>query len=91
MLTFCFYSGNTVFGQIWSKKSKLLFQAKISYLDYLEYAEFRSDVHFLCFRVELPFLGKIAPRNRNFYFKLKFHSETNMNMHNLVVILTFHF
>ena len=41
--------GNTLFGQIWSKKLKLSVQGKTLYLNWFKYAEFNSDVHFFRF------------------------------------------
>ena len=39
-------------------------------------------VHLICFRLEIPFLGKFVPKNQNFQFKLKFGTQTNSNMEN---------
>ena len=50
--------------------------------DQFEYAEFNGDVHFFCFRTEIPFLGKFAPKNQNYQFELKFGTCTNLNMQN---------
>ena len=41
--------GNTLFGQIWSKKLKLSVQGKTLYLNKFKYAEFNRDVHFFVF------------------------------------------
>ena len=41
-------------------------------VDYFEYAEFNGDVHFLRFLLEIPFLGKLGPKDQNCQFKLKF-------------------
>ena len=72
ILIFMIYSRNTIFGQIWARKLKLLVQAESSYLDSLKYGEFKRDVHFVLFRVEIPGLRKVPSKNQNFYFKLKF-------------------
>ena len=40
--------------------------AEIWCLDKFEYEEFKGGVHFFCFRLEIPFLGKFSPTNRNF-------------------------
>ena len=50
---------------------------------------FGGDAHFFCFRLEIPILGKFCPENQNYQFKLKFSTYTNLNMHNLLVMLTF--
>ena len=34
-------------------------------------AKFDSDVHFFCFRLEIPFLGKFCPKYQNFLIKHK--------------------
>ena len=47
--------GNILFGQIWSKKSKLLVWAEIWYLEKFQYAEFSGDVVIFCFRRKYPF------------------------------------
>ena len=39
-------SGNILFRQSWSKKSKLLVHGEIRYLDYFDFEEFNGDVHF---------------------------------------------
>ena len=86
---FLFLSGNTLFGQIWSKKLKFLFQAEIWYLHEFEHAEFNGGVHFFCFWVEMLFLGKFGPKSQNYQFKLKFATYTNSNMQNSMVMFTF--
>ena len=55
LLPFSFSTGNTLFGQIWSNKSKLSVSAEIWQLDQFEYAEFDGDVHFLVFDQKFPF------------------------------------
>ena len=40
---------------------------------------------FYCFRLEIPFLDKLDPKNQNCQFKLKFRTSTNSNMQNAVV------
>ena len=55
----------------------------------IEYAEFNGDVHFFCFRPEVPFLGKVRPNNHNCYFKLRFGIKTNFNMQNSMLMFTF--
>ena len=65
MLTCVFKCRNTLFGQISSQKIELLFEAQISYSDWLEYAYFKKDAHFFCFRPEIPFSGKFGPAVQN--------------------------
>ena len=48
-------------------------------------------VYFLCFRLEIPFLGKFGPKNKNCLFKLKFGTRTNSDMQNLLMMFTFQF
>ena len=86
---FLFLIWNTLFGQIWPKKSKLSVEAEISYLDWFEYAEFNDTIHFFCFGVEIPFWGKFGPNNQNCNFKLKFGTYTNSNMQNSMVMFIF--
>ena len=38
---------------------------------------------------EIPFLGKFCPKYQNHRFKLKFGTETNVNMQNSMVMLIF--
>ena len=45
--SFFFSNGNTLFGQICSKKSKLSLYVKIWWLASFEYVEFSGDIHFL--------------------------------------------
>ena len=80
---------NTIFGQIWSKKSKLSVEAEIWYLDLFEYAEFNDAVHAFCFWVERPFFGKFGPKSQNYQLKLKFVTETNFNMQNSMMRFSF--
>ena len=55
---------------------------------------------FICFRPDIPFLGKFGPKNQNCQFKLKFGTynnsnklkfgtQSNLNMQNSVVTFTF--
>ena len=46
-----------------------------------------SDVHFFCFRPEKTFLGKSGQKNRQ--FKLKFNTNTNLNVRNSMMMFTF--
>ena len=51
----------------------------------------QRDVHFFCFRLEIPFLDKFGRNNNNSQFKLKFGTSTNSNKQNLMVLLSFPF
>ena len=86
---FLFQAGNTLSGQIWFKKSKLLVQVVIQFLDQFKCAEFNGGVHFFCFRLETSFLGKFGPKNQTCQFKLKFDTLTISNMQNSMVLFTF--
>ena len=44
---------------------KILCLNWIWYLDYFEYAELNGMVHLICFRLEIPFLGKFGSKNQN--------------------------
>ena len=35
---------------------------------------FNGGLHFICFRLEIPFLDKLDPKNQNYQFKLKFET-----------------
>ena len=59
---FLFLIGNTLFGQIWSKKSKLSLWAEIWYLHLFEHAEFIGDVHFFVFDRKYPFLANLVQK-----------------------------
>ena len=43
----------------------------------------------VCFRLEIPFWDKFGPKLQNCLFKLKFGTETILNLLNLMVILNF--
>ena len=57
----------------------------MQYLDYYEYAECHCTVHFICFRLEIPLLGKFGPKSQDFQFKVKFSTYVNLNMQNSMV------
>ena len=42
-----------------------------------------------CFQLEIPFSGKFGPKTQNYWFKLKFCTQTNSNMQNSIVMFTF--
>ena len=48
-----------------------------------------GDVQVFCLWLEIPFLGKLGPKNQNCQFKLKFSIWTNSNMQNWMVVFTF--
>ena len=61
---FLFLAGNSLFGQMWSKRKKNQnCQAEISYLDQFKYAEFNGAVYFFPFRPGTPFLGQGCPKS----------------------------
>ena len=77
-------TGNALFGQIWSKKLKLLIEAEIQYLDQLEYAEFTGGVHFLHFLTEnILFLTNLVPKFIIAYCEIS-------KMQNSMVMFTFY-
>ena len=43
-------------------------------------------VSILCFRLEIPFLGKFDKKKKNGHFKLEISIQTNLNMENLMVM-----
>ena len=47
--------GNTLFEEIWFKKSKFSVLTEIWFLDWFEYGEFNGAVHFFCFILQTPF------------------------------------
>ena len=53
--------------------------------------QFNDGTHFPCFKQEIHFLDKFDQKNQNYQFKLKFGTETNLNMQNLVLCLFFSF
>ena len=50
----------TLFGQIWSKNSKLSVWAENWYKNQFEYQEFSGDVYFSCFQLEVSFFWKFV-------------------------------
>ena len=53
------------------------------------YAEFNGGVHFIRFRLKIPFLEKLGPKNQNCQFKLKFGNCPNSNTQNSIVMFTY--
>ena len=41
---------------------------------------------FFSFRAEIPILDKFGPKNQNYQFKLKFGTQTNLNIQNSMVV-----
>ena len=65
----------SVLDRFWAnflKKSNLSVYVENWNLDQIEYAEFNDGLHFFCFRLEAPFLGKFGSKDQNCQFKLKF-------------------
>ena len=50
---------------------------------------FNGGVHFICFRLDISFLEKLGPKNRNCQFKLRFVTTTNSNMQNSMALFAF--
>ena len=46
-------------------------------------------VHFLCFRLEIPYVSKFGSKNQNCQSKLTFGTQANSNMHCSMVIFLF--
>ena len=61
---FLFSARNTFSWQIWSKKSKFSVQVEIWLLDWFSCAEFSGGAHFLCFWLEIPYLGKCSKNSK---------------------------
>ena len=66
LLLLLFQTGNTLFWEIWSIKSKWSVYAEIWYLDQLKYEEFNGDVHFFCFWPEIPFFANLSQNPKLF-------------------------
>ena len=58
-------------------------------VDLFKYAAFYDGVHFLCFQLEISFLGKFGPKSQNCQFKLKIGTRTNADMQNSLVMFPF--
>ena len=71
----CFFlSGNGLFAQIWSRKSKYWLYAEIWYLQptLIQICRIQWCDSRFCFRVQITFFGKFGPKNQNCHFILKF-------------------
>ena len=77
MLNFSVF--DSILRKISYEKPKLSFFAEIWCQEIL-YPEFNGGVHLLYCGWDIPFLGKLGPKNYN--FKLKFATKTNSNMQN---------
>ena len=53
-----------------------------------KYAEFNGDVHFHSFQPKILFLGKFGLKSQDCLFKVKFGTQTNLNMQNSMVTIT---
>ena len=83
---FLFLIGNTLFGQIWSKKSNYQLKLKFGSQTNSNMQNSMMLFTFFCFWVEIPFLGKFGSKNQNCHFMLKFGTYTNSNMQNSMVM-----
>ena len=88
VLTFPLSTGNTLFGQICSKKSKL-FKVKFGTLTNSSMQNSLMMLTFLFFWPEIKFLGKFGPKNQNCQFRLKFGTQSDSNLQNLIVKFAF--
>ena len=72
---FWFWARKTLFGQIWSKKSKLSVKAEIWYQE--TNLNMRNSMMMLTFSVltRNTFLCKFDPKNKNCQFELKFRTR----------------
>ena len=71
---------------------KKLFSSTGLFMDWklqTKYAAFNGGVNFICFRLDISFLDKLGPKNRNCQFKLRFVTTTNSNMQNSMALFTF--
>ena len=82
----CFRPEIPFLGKFGPKKSKLLVQTEIWFLDWYEFSGFKRQCWLFQFRPEMSFLGKFGSKNQNYQFKLKFDTYTNWNMQNSVVL-----
>ena len=78
---FLFYIINALFEQISSKKSKFLVSAEIWYRDQYEYAEFKGDVHFYPFWINLVQKVKIVSLSWNLASSLIRTYRVNSGVH----------
>ena len=75
----------------WANLAQKIKIASLSfwYAEQFAYAEFYGDVHFFCFRPEIPFLGNIGQKNQNCQPEFKFGTCANLNMQNSIMVLAF--
>ena len=82
---FSFSTRNDLFGQIWSKKIKIVKFGTQAYSN----KQLNGGVRFFCFRLKAPFLDKFGLKNQTFHFKLKFGNQSNLKMLNSTVVFNF--
>ena len=71
------------------QKSKLSVLAETSYLDLFKYKKLNCSVHFFSYRPQRSSLGKFCLKNLNCWFKLKFGTQTNLNVKDSMVMFIF--
>ena len=86
---FPFSTRNSFFGQIWSKKIKIVSLGWNLVPRLTRVCRIQWRCSLFCFKPETLFLGKFGPKNENCQFKLKFGTKTNSNMQNSMVVFTF--
>ena len=86
---FLFLTGNTLFGQIRPKKIKIV-NLSWNFVDSLiQICRIQWCCSIFSFSTEIPFLRKFGPENKNYQFKMKFVTQTKLNMQKSVVLYTF--
>ena len=82
-----FWTGNTVFGKIYSREPKLLVYAEIWFLDYFKYGEFNVALHDFGFDWKLPFSANYFQAIR--IISLKFGPKTSSNIQLSMMVFSF--
>ena len=85
---FPFLTRNTLFGNL-VKKYQIVSLSWNLVPRLTQYAEFNGGVHFIRYRLEIPFCTNLFQKNQNCQFTLKFGIYSNSNMQNSVVVFTF--
>ena len=83
MMVFTFSASNRKYA-FWVtlvQQFKIIY-GEVQQQDQSEYAEFYDDVHVLCIRPEIPFLGTFGQKHQNCLFKLKY--STYNHFHNIL-------
>ena len=77
MFTFSGFDCKYLFGQIWSKNSKLLVWAELLHWTNLNMQNYVENMwcSLFCFRPEKPFLNKSGQKNQNCQLKQKFGTK----------------